>query len=90
MPAGVVDGDLEPGIDRVLQVAHPEEDAGVASLGELVVEVEHEVAVGLLVDDDVAARAVRVQAVGLDVRLGERLAGVGLPALGCWCRRRSS
>ena len=59
--------------------------------GELVVEVEDEVAVRLVVDDDVAARAVRVEAVGLDVGLGQGLAcAVGDPALRRWTRRRSS
>ena len=48
-------------------------DPRVATLGELVVEVEHEVGDLCFVDDEVAARAVRVQTVGLHVVLGQRL-----------------
>ena len=80
MPVVSSSRDLEARHDGVLEVADPEEDPRVAALGELVVEVEDEVAVGLLVDDDVAPRTVRVKAVGLDILLGQGFALVRDPA----------
>ena len=76
----VVDRDLKPRVDGVFGLADAEEHAGVATLRNLVVEVEHEVSVRLFVDHDVSARLVRVEAVGLDVRLREVAPDVQLPA----------
>ena len=56
--------------------------------GKLVIEVEHEVAKLCLVDNQITARAVRVQAVGLDVVLGQRFLVAEDPAGARWLRRR--
>ena len=69
----VVQGDFDSGVDRIVQVADADEDARVATLGQLVIEIEHEVGELCLMDDEIAAGAVRIQTVGLHVVLGNGL-----------------
>ena len=69
-PGRVVDGDLDPRIDRVAQIADPDEHSRVAPFGQLVVEIEHEVADLALVNQEVAPRAMRIEAFGLNEGLG--------------------
>ena len=67
MTGRVVEGDFDAGADRVCEIADAEKDAGVAAFFELVIEIELEIGELLLVDDQIAARAMRVQAIFLDM-----------------------
>ena len=63
----VVESDFDARVDRVCEIADAEKDAGVAAFFQLVIEIELEIGELLVVDDEVASRAVRVQAIFLDV-----------------------
>ena len=59
----VVEGDFDAGANRVVEITDAKKDAGVAALVQLVIEIELEVGELFLIDDQIAARAMRVEAV---------------------------